>query len=148
MYVQNRRVMKQILCLLPFLATSLITKYDPIQINSASLIYQKYYMFDKLSAPVSKSPYCVVLKCSSIGNGQSYLEMSFNITKTVPDVYSRGIVEVCTTLPLISQAFFATNDFFEKIGYLDDQKKIACCDENGLVRLLSSLCFRINTVRI
>ena len=58
-------------------------------------------MFDKLSAPVSKSLYCVVLRCSSIGNGQSYLEMSFNITKNVPDVYSRGIVEVCTNISLI-----------------------------------------------
>ena len=84
----------QVLCLLPLLATSLITKYDPIQINSASLIYQKYYMFDKLSAPASKSHSFVFLRFSSIGNGQSYLEMSFNITKTVPDVHSRGIIEV------------------------------------------------------
>ena len=35
-----------------------------------------------------------VSKCSAIGNGLSYMEMSFNITQNDPKIASKGYLEV------------------------------------------------------
>lgn len=101
----------QLLFLLPCLTSALITKYDPIQINSASIIYQKYYMFDKKSTPAS----------NNIGNGQSFIELNFEVKKNIPDLHSRGTIE----------AYIATEEFFNHIGYVNNGAKIACCDESS-----------------
>ena len=100
-----------LLFLLPCLTSALITKYDPIQINSASIIYQKYYMFDKKSTPAS----------NNIGNGQSFIELNFEVKKNIPDLHSRGTIE----------AYIATEEFFNHIGYVNNGAKIACCDESS-----------------
>lgn len=82
------------LLLFPLLTESLITKYESIPINSASLMYQKYYMFDKKTSPATTLRLALSLIYSSIGDGQSYLEVSLDITKNNPEAHSQGVIEV------------------------------------------------------
>ncbi len=39
--------------MLPILAMSVVVKYDPYNLNNATMIRQVYYMFDNKTAPAS-----------------------------------------------------------------------------------------------
>ncbi|KAK8826239.1 hypothetical protein WA538_001381, partial [Blastocystis sp. DL] len=98
--------------LLPTLVMGLRIKYDPLVVHSGALIYQGFYMYDKKSSPRSGPP----------GNGESFIEMVFNMTKHDKNSFAYGDVE----------AIIASDKFFSALGYMENGKQMVCCDAKAI----------------
>ena len=78
---------------------SLRTQYDAIVVDNAALMYQGFYMFDKKTAPRSGFGVCVLrVTCSPPGNGESYIEIAFNVTHHIDKKFGYGDIEVRPSL--------------------------------------------------
>ena len=66
------------------------------------------------------------------GNGESFIEMVFNVTKHDKNSFAYGDIEVALVDFSEPEAILASDKFFSALGYMDNGKQMVCCDAKAI----------------
>ena len=73
------------------------------------------------------------------GNGESYIEAVFNVTKNDGNSFAYGDFEVRYGCIFQCQAMVVSEEFFSAIGYTENGKQMVCCDAKAI-----DVCFHVS----